>query len=175
MTYSVLSELEVLQLRQSLFELKITEEKVAIHSGGRGPGKPKECPHVPGESRVDRLRRWEATARALRRVIPSNRPQWNDTTTHSDHGGSTRETQVSLNQMENDVIPCRICADLNRFLQSALYPEAPDPLSGLTEAGQRNWVHQRREKILRAETDLERHRSSDRCDQTSSEKQTVNS
>ncbi len=55
---------------------------------------------------------------------------------------------------------CRTSIELERFLQSALAEGSPTLLVGLTEAGKRNRLHQRQEKILKLETDLRRHKDS---------------
>ncbi len=55
---------------------------------------------------------------------------------------------------------CRICIELEQFLQSAQRPESPDLLAGLSEAGKRNRIHQRQEKILKTEADIGRHKKS---------------
>jgi hypothetical protein len=55
---------------------------------------------------------------------------------------------------------CRVCKDLERFVQAAREPDDPKFLVGLSEAGKRNREHQYAEKILKAELDLTRHRKS---------------
>lgn len=55
-------------------------------------------------------------------------------------------------------MPCRICTELEKFLHSAQQPDAPELLLGLTEAGKRNRDHQNREKILKAEANLLKHK-----------------
>ena len=50
---------------------------------------------------------------------------------------------------------CRLCTELELFLQTAQQPDAS--ASGLTEAGRRNRAQQREEKIQRAKLDIERH------------------
>ena len=55
---------------------------------------------------------------------------------------------------------CRTSIELERFLYSARAEGSPGLLLGLTEAGKRNRVHQRQEKILKLETDLKRHKDS---------------
>ena len=52
---------------------------------------------------------------------------------------------------------CRTYTELERFLQSASAEGSPSLLLGLTDAGMRNRLHQRQEKILKLETDLKRH------------------
>lgn len=53
---------------------------------------------------------------------------------------------------------CRICSELQQHLNSAQQPDSPELLLGLTEAGERNRIHQRQEKLVRAEMDIERHK-----------------
>ena len=53
---------------------------------------------------------------------------------------------------------CRTGTELERFLQSASAEGSPDLLVGLTDAGRRNRLHQRQEKILKLESDLKRHK-----------------
>ena len=55
---------------------------------------------------------------------------------------------------------CRICTELERFVQSAREPDDPKFLAGLSEAGRRNREHQNAEKLLKVELDLKRHRKS---------------
>jgi hypothetical protein len=69
MTHLKLSEIEVLQQRITTFEVRIAEERSVLLKGGSGPGNPAECPTEAGESRRDRLKRWEATLVAIRRVV----------------------------------------------------------------------------------------------------------
>ena len=57
-------------------------------------------------------------------------------------------------------MPCRTCIELERFLQSAAAEGSPSLLLGLTDAGRRNRLHQRQEKVLKLETDLKRHKDS---------------
>lgn len=64
-------------------------------------------------------------------------------------------------------MPCRICTELERFLQSAQQPDAPDLLLGLTEAGKRNRDHQNKEKILKAQMNLAKHKKNCTADQDS--------
>ena len=66
---------------------------------------------------------------------------------------------------------CRTCIELERFLQSALAEGSPALLLGLTEAGKRNRVHQRQEKVLKLETDLKRHK--DACQECRSDQQAL--
>jgi hypothetical protein len=69
MTHLKYSEIEVLQLRIAVFETKIAEERAALGAGRFGPGDPAECPIEEGESRRDRLKRWETTLSGIRRVL----------------------------------------------------------------------------------------------------------
>lgn len=69
MTYLKYSEVEVLQFRIGIFEAKIAEERAALGTGRHGPGDPAECPTKAGESRRERLVRWEATLASIRRVL----------------------------------------------------------------------------------------------------------
>ncbi len=62
--------------------------------------------------------------------------------------------------METELPTCRICIELERHVQSAQQPVVPALLVGLTEAGNRNRVRQREEKLLKAELELEKHRKS---------------
>jgi hypothetical protein len=55
---------------------------------------------------------------------------------------------------------CRVCTELERFVQSAHEPDDPKFLAGLNEAGKRNRAHQYAEKLLKVELDLKRHRKS---------------
>ena len=57
-------------------------------------------------------------------------------------------------------MPCRTCIELERFLQSASTEGSPNLLLGLTDAGRRNRLHQRQERIAKLETDLKRHKDS---------------
>jgi hypothetical protein len=69
MTHLKYSEIEVLQLRIAVFETKIAEERAALGAGSFGPGNPTECPTEEGESRRERLKRWETTLAGIRRVL----------------------------------------------------------------------------------------------------------
>lgn len=53
---------------------------------------------------------------------------------------------------------CRVCEQLEEALAKTQKADAPELLLGLTEAGMRNHAHQRRERALKAETDLKKHR-----------------
>ena len=66
---------------------------------------------------------------------------------------------------------CRTCIELERFLKSAHNEGSPALLLGLTEAGIRNRLHQRQEKILKLETDLRRHKDS--CEVCRGQQETV--
>lgn len=55
---------------------------------------------------------------------------------------------------------CRTSIELEKFLHSAQAEGSPDLLIGLTDAGKRNRLHQRQERILKLETDLKRHKDS---------------
>ena len=55
---------------------------------------------------------------------------------------------------------CRVCTELERFVQSALEPDDPKLLVGLSEAGKRNREHQYAERRLKVQLDLKRHRKS---------------
>jgi hypothetical protein len=65
------TELEVLQRRQVIFESKIAEERLAMRAGSMGPGNPVDIPTILGETRKDRLHRWELSVMAIKRVIAS--------------------------------------------------------------------------------------------------------
>ena len=54
---------------------------------------------------------------------------------------------------------CRVCEQLEEALAKAQRPDLPELLLGLTEAGMRNHTHQRQERTLKAETDLNKHKS----------------
>jgi hypothetical protein len=54
---------------------------------------------------------------------------------------------------------CRVCEQLEEALAKAQRPDSPELLNGLTEAGMRNHTHQRQERALKAETDLNKHKS----------------
>jgi hypothetical protein len=69
MTHLKSTEIEVLQQRIAIFEVKIAEERLALLKDGSGSGNPAECSTEAGESRRDRLKRWEATLVAIRRVL----------------------------------------------------------------------------------------------------------
>jgi hypothetical protein len=56
-------------------------------------------------------------------------------------------------------MPCRVCVQLEEALAKTQRPDSPELLLGLTEAGMRNHTHQRRERALKAETDLTKHKS----------------
>ena len=58
--------------------------------------------------------------------------------------------------MEPELTPCRLCTELELYVQASQRPDAS--ASGLTEAGKRNRAHQREEKIQKAELALEKHR-----------------
>jgi hypothetical protein len=60
---------EVLLRRKLIFEQKIVEERRAMRAGSFGPGNPVECAFIVGESRRERLIRWESTVIAINRVI----------------------------------------------------------------------------------------------------------
>ena len=60
-------------------------------------------------------------------------------------------------KMEDELLPCRICKELEQHLHSAQQPDTPALLLGLTEAGMRNRTHQRQERIQKVELDIERH------------------
>jgi hypothetical protein len=60
---------EILIRRRLIFEQKIAEEKLAMRAGSFGPGNPAECAFIAGESRRERLSRWESTVIAIDRVI----------------------------------------------------------------------------------------------------------
>jgi hypothetical protein len=54
---------------------------------------------------------------------------------------------------------CRVCEQLEEALATAQRPDSPELLNGLTEAGMRNHTHQRQERALKAETDLNKHKN----------------
>ena len=54
---------------------------------------------------------------------------------------------------------CRICVELDQFLHSAQQPDSPQSLVGLSEAAERNRLHQRQERIDRAQNAIERHKN----------------
>ena len=58
---------------------------------------------------------------------------------------------------ELEAAPCRLCLQLQEAVESARQSGSPDLLLGLTEAGKRNRLHQREEKLARAELALEKH------------------
>jgi len=62
---------DVLIRRKLIFEQKIAEERIAMRAGSFGPGNPIECAFITGESRRERLTRWESTVIAIDRVIAS--------------------------------------------------------------------------------------------------------
>lgn len=55
---------------------------------------------------------------------------------------------------------CRICIELEQFLLSAQRSESAVLPVGLSDAGKRNRIHQRQEKVVKVEADFERHRKS---------------
>jgi len=55
---------------------------------------------------------------------------------------------------------CKVCAQLQEAIASSQMPDEPEMLLGLTEAGLRNRAHQKAERKVKAELDLERHRRS---------------
>jgi len=55
---------------------------------------------------------------------------------------------------------CRNCIELDQFLRSALEPDAPEMLIGLSEAAIRNRAQQKQEKISKLRADIERHKAS---------------
>jgi hypothetical protein len=61
---------------------------------------------------------------------------------------------------KEEYMNCRVCTELERFVHSALEPDDPKLLVGLSEAGKRNREHQHAEKLLKVELDLKRHRKS---------------
>jgi hypothetical protein len=69
MTKPIKDETEVLKRRVIIFETKIAEEKEAIRTGKAGPGNPTEITSILGETRRERLGRWESTAKDLKRTI----------------------------------------------------------------------------------------------------------
>jgi hypothetical protein len=60
---------------------------------------------------------------------------------------------------EANPMRCRVCEQLEEASAKAQRPDSPDLLIGLTEAGMRNHTHQRQERALKAETDLNKHKS----------------
>jgi len=62
---------------------------------------------------------------------------------------------------------CRVCEQLEEALAKAQKPDSPELLIGLTEAGMRNHTHQSQERALKAETDLNKHKSA--CSKRESE------
>jgi hypothetical protein len=65
-----------------------------------------------------------------------------------------------VGEKKEQIMVCLICTQLERSLTSACEPDPPNLLLGLTQAGKRNRDHQKREKILRIEADLARHKKS---------------
>jgi hypothetical protein len=61
-------------------------------------------------------------------------------------------------------MPCRNCIELQQFLHSAVQPDSPALLVGLSEAAIRNRIKQKKEKIAKLQLDLERHSNS--CPET---------
>ena len=60
--------------------------------------------------------------------------------------------------MQAEIVPCRLCRELEIFLRAA---ERPTLLvSGLSEAAKRNRDHQREERIAAAKQAIARHRKS---------------
>jgi predicted metal-dependent TIM-barrel fold hydrolase len=57
-------------------------------------------------------------------------------------------------------MPCLVCTELERHIQTAREPVAAELLVGLTEAGKRNRAHQQEERIVKAQNDLARHQKS---------------
>jgi hypothetical protein len=57
-------------------------------------------------------------------------------------------------------MPCRNCVELQQFLHSAVQPDSPELLVGLSEAAIRNRIKQKKEKIAKLQLDLERHKNS---------------
>ena len=55
-------------------------------------------------------------------------------------------------------MPCKICVQLEQALTTARKPDPADSLRGLTEAGLRNLALQRKERLIEAELNLEKHR-----------------
>jgi hypothetical protein len=66
---------------------------------------------------------------------------------------------------------CRTGVELQQYLQSALAEGSPGLLLGLSEAGKRNRLHQREERILKLQTDLKRHKDS--CEECRMEMETA--
>ena len=60
---------------------------------------------------------------------------------------------------DTPAIHCRICVELDQFLHSAQQPDPPQSLVGLSEAAERNRLHQRQERIDRAQSAIERHKN----------------
>ena len=54
---------------------------------------------------------------------------------------------------------CRNCLELEQFLHSALEPDAPETLAGLSVAAIRNRTQQKQERITKLRADLERHKA----------------
>jgi len=68
------SELQVLDSRLIVLETKIAEERIAMSLGTFGPsGNPLESPAVSGETRIERISRWEDIAKAIKRSIAAYR------------------------------------------------------------------------------------------------------
>lgn len=59
--------------------------------------------------------------------------------------------------MNFDPIPCRLCSELKQVIINAEVPSAPELAVGLNEAGRRNQMRQREEKLSDAIKSLERH------------------
>ena len=59
--------------------------------------------------------------------------------------------------MNSDLVPCQLCSELKQAIVNAEMPSAPELAVGLTEAGKRNRMQQREEKLAGAVLTLERH------------------
>ena len=59
--------------------------------------------------------------------------------------------------MQTDLSSCRLCSELENAVRSAQKTDAPNILLGLTEAGNRNRIEQRRETLLKTEANLAKH------------------
>ena len=55
-------------------------------------------------------------------------------------------------------MPCETCTKLEEAVLSARAPDSPDLLLGLSEPGKRNRAHQREERLLLSESNLEKHK-----------------
>ena len=63
------SQLLILQRRRAIYEVKVAQERFALEHGGMPAANPSGYKHVPGESRSQRLAKWETSLLDISREI----------------------------------------------------------------------------------------------------------